>query len=322
MKENRIKVAILTAGLLLFYMGSGIAAEKKFPTKPIQIIIPFQPGETDNLLRPFIEKMPEYLGQPVTFVYKPGAAGATGAGFVAGSKPDGYTLVGTSQSSICLLPFTNKETGYTREFFAPISCLALGYLMFAVQTQARWKSIHELVAEAKKNPDQISYASTGTFGISHIAGEAFCRAAGVKLNHIPAQGSGPATTALLGGHVDIAVTGSGPSVPHIRAGSIRALIIFNEKRVQALPQVPTSSEMGYPVVLPLSYGLLAPKGTPKEVVEIISQATKKVVENHKAFLEDRLSKVGSEIGFMGTEEYGALLKQQSDYFGKTVQGIK
>src|SRR3974390_1385852 len=102
MKENRIKVAILIAGLLLFHMGSGIAAEKKFPTKPIQIIIPFQPGETDNLLRPFIEKMPEYLGQPVTFVYKPGAAGATGAGFVAGSRPDGYTLVGTSQSSICL----------------------------------------------------------------------------------------------------------------------------------------------------------------------------------------------------------------------------
>jgi len=322
MLPRGIVAAAVIASFLLFSTGPGMAAEKKFPVKPIQIIIPFQPGETDNLLRPFIEKMPEYLGQPVSFVYKPGAAGATGAGFVAGSKPDGYTLVGTSQSSVCLLPVTNKDAGYTRESFAPVTCLALGYLMVAVQSSARWKNIQELVAEAKKNPGKINYASTGTMGISHIAGEAFARAADIKLNHIPAQGSGPAVTALLGGHVDFAVPGSGPSVPHIRAGTMRALIVFNEKRVQALPQVPTSTEVGYPVVLPLGYGLLAPKGTPREVVEVIAQAAQKVVQNHKAFLEDRLFKVGAEIGFMGTQEYGDLLKSQSDYFERIMKGIK
>ncbi len=317
-----ITAAAGIVGFLLFSPAPGVAAEKQFPVKPIQVIIPFQPGETDNLLRPFIEKMPEYLGQPVSFVYKPGAAGTIGAGFVAGSKPDGYTLVGTSQSSICLLPVTNKDAGYTRESFAPVSCLALGYLMIAVQSSARWNTIQELVAEAKKNPGKINYASTGTLGISHIAGEAFGRAADIKLNHIPAQGSGPAVTALLGGHVDFAVPGSGPSVPHIRAGTMRALIVFNEKRVKALAQVPTSSESGYPVVLPLSYGLLAPKGTPKEIVEVIAQAAQKVVDNHKAFLEDRLFKVGAEVGFMGPQEHGILLKSQSEYFEKIMKGIK
>ena len=221
--------------IFLSLVATGLGAEKKFPAKPIQVIIPFQPGETDNLLRPFIEKFPEYLGQPVNFVYKPGAAGGVGAGFVAGSKPDGYTLLGSSLSSVVLLPLTNKDIGYSQNSFTPVSCLALGYLMFAVQSNARWNNIHELVAEAKKNPGKISYASTGTFGNSHLAGAAFCNAAGVNLNHIPAQGSGPAVTAMLGGHVDIAVTGPGPSIPHIRMGTVRALVIFNEKRVSGSP---------------------------------------------------------------------------------------
>ncbi len=175
---------------ILVFPGASLAAEKKFPTKPIQIIVPFQPGETDNVLRPFIEKMPEYLGQPVSFVYKPGAAGAVGAAFVASSKPDGHTLVAASVSPILLLPLTNKDVGYTREAFAPVCSLAEGFLSLAIQSSARWKNLPELVAEAKKDPAKITYASTGTFGISHIAGEAFSKDAGIKLNHIPAQGAG------------------------------------------------------------------------------------------------------------------------------------
>ena len=120
--------------LILVSLGPSWAAEKKFPTKPIQVIIPFQPGETDNVLRPFIDKLPEYLGQPVSFVYKPGAAGAVGANFVASSKPDGHTLVAASVSPILLLPLTNKDVGYTREVFAPVCGLAEGFLSLAIQS--------------------------------------------------------------------------------------------------------------------------------------------------------------------------------------------
>ena len=323
MKERGwMAIGVAFACLFLSLPGTGIAAEKKFPTKAIQVIIPFQPGETDNMLRPFIEKMPEYLGQPMNLVYKPGAAGSVGAGFVAGSKPDGYTLLGSSLSSVVLVPLTNKDIGYSQNSFAPVSCLALGYLMFAVQSNARWKNIHELVAEAKQNPAKISYASTGTFGNSHLAGAAFCNAAGINLNHIPAQGSGPAVTAMLGGHVDIAVTGPGPSIPHIRTGTVRALIIFNEKRVRDLPQVPTASEMGFPVVIPNFYGLLAPQGTPKEVVEAIHLASKKVLEKHEAFIDERLSRVGAHIGFMEPEQYASLLIEQQKEYARILKVIK
>lgn len=315
-------IGIVVLGLILSVMGESLAAEKKFPTKPIQVIIPFQPGDTDNLLRPYIEKMPEYLGQPVTLVYKPGAAGSVGAGFVASSKPDGYMLVGTSQSSIVVVPLTHKDVGYTTESFAPISCLVEGILLFAVKSDAPWKNLKELVKEAKKNPGKITFTSSGTFGITHLGGVAFCKEAGINLNYIPSQGSGPAVTATLGGHIDIASTAIAPALPHIRAGTMRALAVFNEKRVRALPDADTFIEMGYPVILPAFYGLLAPKETPKEVIETLHLALKKVVEDHKDFLDDRLGKLGAQVGFLGPKQYAEFLRGQYDYFDKVLKGVK
>lgn len=301
-------------GVIFFITQGAQAGEKSFPARQIQVIIPFQPGETDSLLRPFIDKLPEYLGQPVTLVYKPGAAGGVGAGFVAASKPDGYILLGSSQSSVSLLPLSNKELTYTNESFVPVTCLVEGYLLLVVQANARWKNIQEFVAESRNHPGKLSYASTGTFGIGHIAGEAFCNAAGIKLTHIPAQGSGPAVTAVLGGHVDVAVTGSGPSVPHIKAGALRALGVFNEKRVRALPDVPSCHEAGSSVILPLKYGLLAPRGTPKAVVDRLHEAAKKMIEKNQRLLEDRLQTLGAQIGFIGPEDYRDFLKAQNQYF--------
>ena len=180
MKSLRIVgIGIMVVGLMFSALGEGFGAEKKFPTKPIQVIIPFQPGDTDNLLRPFVEKMPEYLNQPVTLVYKPGAAGSLGAGFVASSKPDGYLLVGTSQSSILIVPLTSKDLNYTWESFAPVSCLVEGTFLFAVKSDARWKNLKELVEDAKKNPDKITYTSSGTFGIVHIDHSARLFSAGI-----------------------------------------------------------------------------------------------------------------------------------------------
>ena len=315
------RVILGVLGILVPLMETAPAAEKKYPTKPIQVIVPFAPGETDNLLRPFIEKMPEFLGQPVTFVYKPGAAGATGAAFVAASKPDGYTLVATSQSSVVLLCITNKEIGYTPDSFTAVSCLVEGYLNVGVLANSRWKTIQDLVAEARKNPEKISYSSTGTFGITHIAGEAFAKEAGIRFTHIPTAGAGPAVTAMLGGHVDFSVAGSGPTFPHIKAGTARSLMIFNAKRAKAIPDVPCAAELKYPVI-PLNYGLLAPKGTPKEVIDTLAQAIKKVTEQHEAFIESRVSQLGAQVNFLGPAEHAAFLKGQYDYYDKVYQAMQ
>jgi tripartite-type tricarboxylate transporter receptor subunit TctC len=320
-RKKCIWALIIALGLVFLSTGENLAAEKKFPTKPIQVIIPFAPGDTDNLIRPFIEKMPEYLGQPLTFVYKPGAAGTLGAGFVASAKPDGYTLLGISQSALTIVPHLQK-VDYTLESFIPISCLIESPMVLVGKFDAPWKNLNELVAEAKNNPDKINFTTAGTFNIGHIAFEAFAKKAGIKLNFIPTQGSGPAMTAVLGGHVHLASGAIVPALPHIKAGTLRAFAIYTASRVKALPDVPTFAEMGYPVIIPVYYGFLAPKGTPKEVIETLYLATRKVVEHHGAPVNERLDKLGARAIFIGLGEYANLLKDQYEHYGELIKGIK
>jgi tripartite-type tricarboxylate transporter receptor subunit TctC len=322
MKGTRfLGIVIIALTLLPLPWGENFAAEQKFPTKPIQVIIPFAPGDTDNLLRPFIEKMPEYLSQPLTFVYKPGAAGTLGAGFVASAKPDGYTLLGISQSALTIVPHLQK-VDYTLESFIPISCLVESPILLVGIPDASWKNLNELVAEAKNHPGNINLTTAGTFNIAHIAFEAFAKKAGIKVNYIPSQGSGPAMTAVLGGHVHLASGAIVPALPHIKAGTLRGLGIYTANRAKALPDVPTFAEMGYPVVIPVYYGFLAPKGTPKEVIETLHLATKKVVEHHGAFVNERLNKLGAQAIFIELGEYANLLKSQYQYYGELIKGIK
>jgi tripartite-type tricarboxylate transporter receptor subunit TctC len=316
------RVSILVVGLIFSVAGGIVAAERKFPAKPVQIIIPFQPGSTDILLRPLVEKMPEYLGQPVTFIYKPGAAGSIGAGFVAAAKPDGYTLLGTSLSSIVVVPLTQKDLPYTWKSFAPIVCMVDVPNLLCVKADARWKDLREFVAEAKKNPGKISYTSSGNFGSLHISAESFFKEADIKMNHIPSQGSAPSVTAVLGGHVEMNYVTAGVVYPHLKAGSMRALTVFSKKRVRFLPDVPTATELGYPVVKPSYYGILAPKGTPKEIVEAIYLSAKKALENHEAFVQDRFEKMSVQLDFRGPEEYAALLKNQEEFYSDMIYRMK
>jgi tripartite-type tricarboxylate transporter receptor subunit TctC len=320
-KAGLLGIGLIAFSLVIFLAGT-CPAQKKFPAKPINLIIPFQPGDTDNNLRPFTDKMAQYLGQPLNLVYKPGASGSVGAQFVRTSDPDGYTLVGSQQSCLVIVPLTTKGVSYTYKDFMPICGLAGGYNVIAVQTKARWKSIQELLAEAKQNPGKISYGSgSGALGITTLIAEAFFKEAGVKLNLIPAQGSGPAVVAILGGHTDAVSSQITPAFPHIQAGTLRALVVSTEKRLPTLPDVPTCKELGYDVVVPSLYGLLAPKGTPKEIVEALALAAKKAAEEHKTAIEGSLGKAGMAIQYAGPEQFEAFLKSQSEYWTKTVKAL-
>ena len=323
MKTGRIFWAGLVAGVFtLAAVAGGGAAEKKFPSRPIQVIIPFQPGDTDNLLRPFIEKMPEYLGQPMTMVYKPGAAGSMGAGYVAMAKPDGYLLVGSSHSSIVVVPLTQKDVGYTWKAFAPVCSLVDASSLIVVQASSPWKTLKDLIEDAKKSPGQISYSSSGTFGSNHLIPEALCKEAGVKMNYVPSQGSGPTITALLGGHIHMSSTAIAPALPHLRAGTLRPLAVYRPTRMRALPDAPTLVELGYPISSASPYGLLAPRDTPKDIVNTIYSAAKKVVENHKSVVLDRLDKLGAELGLEGPEEYAEHLAKQHELFSRILQIVR
>lgn len=292
-------VAFLTIGLAF---RECCAAEAKYPSRPIQVVICYQPGATDMAFRPFTEKLPEYLGQPIAFVFKPGAAGGVGASFVSKAKPDGYTLIGTSNSPVITAPLT-KELDYTLDDFAPICRLVSSPIVVAVKADSPWKSLKDIVEEAKKSPGKLNYSTAGVFGTTHVPMELFVKSAGINLTHVPCEGSTPAVTALLGGHVTMTCSTMPTILPHFKSGALRPVAFFEKERLKEFADVPTVSESGYPVVYFLWYGLMAPKGTSEEIVKTIYDGCKKVIQEQKSYLEDRLGKLSLRLVFLGPEEF-------------------
>ena len=319
-KKRMCFLAAAAAGVLALAAMPARAADN-FPTRPIQLVIPFAPGDTDAMLRPFADRMGEFLGQPVVLNYKPGAGGGVGAGVVANSKPDGYTLVGTSPGSIVVVPLANKDIQYTPDSFTPIASLAEGAMLLVVDSSAPWKNMKELVEYSKKNPGAITFSSSGALGITHLLAEIFAKEAGVNWRHIPYQGSGPAITALLGGHVTMSSTAIAPAQAHMKAGTLRPMAVFGDSRMKAFPDVPTLKELGYNVGSPTLYGISAPKGTPKEVVDALYAASKKVVEKYGDSIAANLGLLGAEPRLLGPVEYAAYLKNQNQLFSVGIKAI-
>ncbi len=322
MQTRHFLSALAAGALTVFAAGTASsAAADTFPSKPIQLIIPFAPGDTDAMLRPVADKMGEFLGQPVVLNYKPGAGGGVGAGAVAASNPDGYTLVGTSPGSIVVVPLANKNIKYTPDSFTPVASISEGGLMLVVPANGPYRSISELVEYSKKNPGKVTFSTSGALGITHLLAEMFAKEAGVSWNHIPFQGSGPAITALLGGHVDMASTAIAPAQSHIKAGTLRAIAVFGDTRLKAYPDVPTLRELGYKLGSPTLYGISAPKGTPREVVDALYAAARKVVEKYGDQIGTSFATLGAETKLLGPEEYAAYLSNQNQLFSAGIKTL-
>ena len=297
------------------------AHAQSYPSQPIQLVSPFAPGSTDAMLRPFVERLPEFLGQPVVLNYKPGAGGAVGASFVAASKPDGYTFVGTSIGSIVLGPLANKDAKFSLDSFMPVAAVAEGSLILVVPASSRFKTMKDLVEYSRQNPQKVTYTSSGAMGITHVLTEIAAKEAGVRWSHIAYQGSGPGVTALLGGHVDMASSAVGPVQAHIKAGTLRPLAVYSETRMKAYPDVPTLKELGYNVASPVVYGLLAPKGTPREVIDVMYGALKKVTAKYGDQIGVNLAVSGAELRLMGPEEYATHLRTQQKLYSDAVKHL-
>ena len=298
------------------------AAEAKYPNRVIQLVIPFPPGPADILYRVFTERFPEYLGQPATIVYKPGAAGAIGTVFVAKAKPDGYTLIAGASSPLIYGPLAKEGLDYTLNDFVPICRLCKIPMMILVKTDSPWKTLKDIVEEAKKFPGKLTYASTGVFSNSHVAMERFFQSAGISMTHVPTAGTAPVVTALLGGHVDIGISTPGTITPHTKSGTLRPIAVFEKERIKEFPDVPTFSEWGYPVVCYSLYAIMAPKGTPEEVVKTIYTACKRIVEDHKNSIQDQLAKLSLSLDFLPPEELANDLKAENEVVKRIIEDIK
>lgn len=264
-------------------------AEEAYPSRPVQIIVPFPPGGVADLVaRPFASSLEKILKQPVVVVNKTGAGGAVGMQTAAVAKPDGYTLM-VALSSISVMPevdiLFNRPPTYKLEDFAPIALLTADPTILAVRKETPWKTVAEFVADAKRRPNEIKYSSSGVYGTMHVAMELFTHAAGIQLRHIPTGGGGPALTSLLGGHVDCASIGPNVAIPHVKAGALRVLACWGDKRLAALPDVPTLKELGYKdVEFYIWSGFFAPRAIPPAVIKVLRETTRRAVDTRSSSL--------------------------------------
>jgi tripartite-type tricarboxylate transporter receptor subunit TctC len=297
------KSLFVPAGLLF----ASLSLAQSFPTRPVTLLVTFPAGgPTDIAGRALAEATSKYLGQPVVVENRPGATGTLGAAALVNAKPDGYTV---SMIPITVLRLPHMEN----VSYDPMKDIRYvmgvsGYVFaFIVRSDAPWKSMADLVAAAKASPGKISYGSHGIGGSVHLATEELSSAQGVKLNHIPYKGSADMLTAMLGGHLDVAVDSTG-AVPHVAAGKARVLAVLTEKRTPVWPDVPTLMELGYGIVSTSPYGIGVPAATPPAVVKTLHDAFKKGLEDpiHTKTLE----KYNQPVWYLSTEDYTKWAREQ------------
>jgi tripartite-type tricarboxylate transporter receptor subunit TctC len=320
MTALQLLACVFTAALL----AAPAAAQEPFPSRPVTIVAPFPPGGVADLTaRPVAAAMERALKNPVGVVNKTGAAGAVGMQFVATSKPDGYTLL-LALSSISIIPEADKLFGrppaFTVDQFAPIALISADPTILVVRAESPWKTAREFIEDAKKRPGQISYSSSGIYGTLHMAMELLSHAAGIKLRHVPYAGAGPALTAILGGHVDALASGPAVVIPHIKAGKLRPLAGWGDKRVAALPEVPTFKELGYPEAeFYIWAGLFAPRGTPESVLARLREAVRLAVQDPE--FKAAMDKLETPVAFKQGEEFQKFFEADAKRLAEGVRRV-
>jgi tripartite-type tricarboxylate transporter receptor subunit TctC len=290
-----------------------------FPEKPIKVVIGFPAGgPLDQHARLLVDKLQGVLGQPIIVDYKPGAGGGVGAEVVAKSTADGYTLMLANTGVMVINGALYSKLPYnTLRDFVPIARTAQQPLALLVNTSVPAKTLPEFISYARKNPGKINYGSAGNGGISHIVPEMFKTATGLFMVHIPYRGSAPAFTDLIGGQVQFMAESIPQAANYHKQGKVRALAVTSKERNPALPEIPTVIESGikgFDVVG--FYGFLAPAGTPKDVVAKLSDAFKQVLANPD--VRSRMVTQGADPAFMGSEEFGQFLTQQTPRWARAV----
>ena len=272
-----VRNALIVSSLAMLSV-SPAQSQDAYPSKPIALVVPFPPGGVaDIVARPAADAMSRVLNAPVVIENKPGAGGGIGMGYVAKSKPDGYTLL-LALSSISILPEADRVIGRAPMFqldqLIPIARLTADPTVLAVRADSPWKTLQDFVADARKRPGGITYGSSGNYGTMHVPMEMFASSAGVKMLHVPYTGAGPAVIGLLGGNIDAVASGPSTVIQHVKAGKLRVLASWGDKRLASLPDVPTLTESGYDAVFFQWSGLFAPAGTPDAIIARLREAAR------------------------------------------------
>ncbi len=296
------------------------AAAQDYPNRPVTLVVPFPPGGSTNIvMRIIADKLSGLLGQQIVVDNRAGAGGTVGTRSVAKSSPDGYTISLGYTGTLAVGPSLYPNVGYDpRKDFAAIGRVATAPNTLVVHPSFPAKSIAELIAYAKANPGKVNFGSAGVGTVSHIAGEYFASEAGIKLIHIPYKGTGPAITDLLGGHIPMAFAPIPASHENAKSGNLRMLAVTSLTRSTLMPEVPTIAESGLPgYEAVLRYGLVAPAGTPRPIIEKLNAELNKALASDD--VRKRLALEGAEPLPGTPEDYAADIDREETQWAKVVK---
>ena len=316
--DRLVRYALVACALLI--IPAGVYAQQKYPVKPIRVLTPFAPGGgTDILARLIGPQVTETFGQPIIVENRPGGGGTVGAGIVVRAAPDGYTFIIVSGSyganpALHDLPY-DAVTDIT-----PVILIGTTPLLVSMHPSVPVKTIKELIALAKASPGKLNFGSAGVGGLGHLAQELFKLETKVEFSHLPYKGSGPVMNALLSGEVDSSFSSLVPSIPHVKAGRLRAIAVTTPKRSRALPNTPTVGETvpGYEVTH--WYGMWGPKGLPRDIVMRWNQEVARVLKTDA--MQKWLAQEGLEPAGGPPEEFRDRIKSDVEKWKKVVKEAK
>src|SRR3954447_21345660 len=310
---NRRELLKAAAALPLAHttLSNAAFAQSPYPTRNINMIVPFPPGgQADLAARPVALALEKILGRSVVVDNRGGAGGLLGNAAGARAEPDGHTLLMTLSSMTFLREaerLFDRKPSYEWDQLIPIARVLADPGVLCVRIDAPWKTLADLVADARQRPGQITFSSSGNYGAAHVPFEMFQQAAGIKLLHVPYRGGGPALTAFIGKQVDITAQAPGPITPHVQSGAARLLANWGAKRSAEYPDVPTMIELGYKdVEYYIWAGLFAPKGTPAAIVTRLRDAMREVMSDPQVV--GIFEKAGSPAAYMDQPEFAKFVE--------------
>jgi tripartite-type tricarboxylate transporter receptor subunit TctC len=316
MQRRHLMIGFATIFALV---GPSAVFGQTYPTKPVKLVVPFAPGgTTDIIARVVAGKLPSYFGQSMVVENKGGAGGAIGAGEMARAPSDGYTLGVATVSTVATVPAIQPTTPYNPlTDFTPIINMAATPNVIAVHPSFPAHDFRGFLAELKKSPGKYSYASSGTGSILHLLMEIFKSQTGTDMTHIPYRGSGPALNDAVAGQVPIIIDNLPSALPFIKQGRLVPIVVAAPERVSGLPTVPTLKEVGLePVNRMAFYGIVGPKGLPKEVVDKVHGAVKKTLED--PIVRTRIEETGSIVIANTPQEFAQQIKAEYEVYKKVV----
>lgn len=311
----------LALTLAAFVSPQALAADiDSFPDHPIELVVPFPPGgPADIVARPMADGLSRKLGQPVVILNKSGASGTLGAGFVARAKADGYTLLMGTSNELTMSPnLLERPTYDSRRDFAPVSTTVLFPNVLVIGNGLPIRTVKDLIDATRKHPDQFNYGTSGIGSTNHLTSELFRAATGLQLNYVSYKGGAAAMADLVGGHIQAMFATMPSAQTLINTGKIRALMVTDTKRWNAIPDTPDAVDAGFPQVKVISFnGVLAPAGTPRSIIDKLNAAILEVMNTPE--MKVKMAQSAGEVSTSTPEEFGQMLNRDFEGWSAVIK---